>query len=79
MKIKIHRTKFLLLFFMGGKSSLTLREELRLKVFQNRVLSGIFGPKKNEATREWRKLHDMELSGLYCSTIIIRVIKSRRM
>jgi len=58
--------------------SLTLRKESRLRVFGNRVLRRIFGPKRDEATREWRKLHTEELSDLYCSPNIVRVIKSRR-
>jgi len=48
-------------------------------VFENRVLSRIFGPKRDEVTREWRKLHNEELNDLYCSRNIVRVIKSRRM
>ena len=59
--------------------SLTLREERRLWVFENRVPRRIFGPKRNEVTGEWRKLHDEELNDLYCSPNITRVIKSRRM
>jgi hypothetical protein len=59
--------------------SLTLREEYRLRVFQNRVLRGIFGPKGDEVTGEWRKLHNGELHILYSSPDIIRHIKSRRM
>jgi hypothetical protein len=54
-----------------------LREELRLKVFENRVLRGIFLRKRDEVTEEWRKLHNEELSDLYCSSDIDRVIKSR--
>jgi hypothetical protein len=59
--------------------SLTLREEHRLKVFENRVLRRIFGPKRDEVTREWRKLHNEELRDLYSSPSIIRMTKSRRM
>ena len=59
--------------------SLTLREERRLRVCVNRVLRRIFGPKRDEVTREWRKLHNERLNDLYCSPNIIRVIKSRRM
>ena len=59
--------------------SLTLREERRLRVFENRVLKKIFGPKRDEVTGEWRKLHNEELNDLYCSPYIIRVIKSRRL
>jgi hypothetical protein len=59
--------------------SLTLREEHRLREFVNRVLRRIFGPKRDEVTGEWRKLHKKELHDLYSSPSIIRVIKSRRM
>ena len=60
--------------------SLTLKEELRLRVFENGMLRRIFGPMRDEVTREWRKLHNEELNGLYSSpnTCIVRVIKSRR-
>jgi hypothetical protein len=58
--------------------SLTLREEHRLRVFENRELRRIFGPKRDEATGEWRKLHSGELHNLYSSPDIIRHIKSRR-
>jgi hypothetical protein len=56
--------------------SLTLREERRLRMFENRELRRIFGPKGDEATGEWRKLHNEELNDLYCSPNIVRVIKS---
>jgi hypothetical protein len=59
--------------------SLTLREEQRLKEFENRVLRRIFGPKRNEMTGEWRKLHNKYLRDSYSSPNIITVIKSRRM
>jgi hypothetical protein len=58
---------------------LTLREEHRLRVFENRVLRRVFGPKRDEVTGGWRKLHNEELHGLYSSSSIIRVIKTRRM
>jgi hypothetical protein len=59
--------------------SLTLREEYRLRVFENGVFRRIFVPKRDEVTGEWRKLHNGELSDLYCSFNIVRMIKSRRM
>jgi hypothetical protein len=59
--------------------SLTLREEHRLRVFENRVLRRIFGPRMDEVTEEWRKLHNEELHNLYSSPDIIRQIKSRQM
>jgi hypothetical protein len=58
--------------------SLTLREEYRLRVFENRVLRRVFGPKRDEVTAEWRKLHNEELCDLYSSPSIIKIIKSRR-
>jgi hypothetical protein len=59
--------------------SLTLREEQRLRVFKNRVLRRIFGPKGEEMTGEWRRLHNEELDDKYSSPNIIWVIRSRRM
>ena len=56
-----------------------MREERRLRVFENGVLRRIFGPKRDAVTGEWRKLHNEELKGLYSSPNIVRVIKSRRM
>ena len=58
---------------------LTLREESGLRVFENRMLRRILGPKRDEVTGEWIKLHNDELNDLYCSPNIVRVIKSRRM
>ena len=55
-----------------------MRKERRPRVFQKRVLRGIFGPKGDEVTGEWRKLHNEELNNLYSSPNIMRVIKSRR-
>jgi hypothetical protein len=59
--------------------SLTLREEHRLRVFENRVLRRIFGPKRDDVTGDWRKLHNEELHNLYSSPNIIRMMKSRSM
>jgi hypothetical protein len=59
--------------------SLTVREEHKLRVFENRVLRRIFGPKRDVVTGGWRKLHNEELHNLYRSPSIIRIIKSRRM
>ena len=59
--------------------SQTLREERRLRVFENRVLRRAFGPKRDQVTGEWRKLHNEELSDLYSLPNIVRVVKSRRM
>jgi hypothetical protein len=56
-----------------------LREEHWLKVFENRVLRRIFGPKRDEVTGEWRRLHNKELYDLYSSSDLIRLIRSRRL
>jgi hypothetical protein len=56
-----------------------LREERRLRLFENRVLRRIFGPKREEVTGEWRKIHNEELHDLYSSPYIVRVINARRM
>jgi hypothetical protein len=80
VKIKIYKTIILPVVLYGCKTlSLTLREEHRLRVFENRELRRIFGPKRDEVTGGWRKLHNEELPGLYCSPSIVRVIKARRM
>jgi sorting nexin-29 len=79
LKIKIYKTVIFPVVMYGCETwSLTLREEHRLRVFENRVLTKIFGPKREE-DGSWRKLHNDELHGLYSSTNIVRVIKSRRM
>jgi hypothetical protein len=59
--------------------SLTVREEHKLRVFENRLLRRIFGPKRDGVTGGWRELHNEELHNLYSSANIIRIIKSRRM
>jgi hypothetical protein len=59
--------------------SLILREEHTLRVFENRVLRRIFGPRNDEVTGDWKKLHNEELHNFYYSPNIIRMIKSRRM
>jgi hypothetical protein len=78
LKIKIHRTIILSVVLYGCETwSLTLREQIGLKVFENRVLRRIFGLKRDEVTRERRKLYNEELTDLYCSSTIVRMIKSR--
>jgi hypothetical protein len=80
VKIKIYRIIILPVVLYGCQSwSLTFREECRLRVFENRVLRRIFGPKRDDVTGEWRRLHNEELYALYSSPNIIRVIKSRRL
>jgi len=80
LKIKIYRTIILPVVLYGCETwSLTLREERRLSVFENRVLRRVFGPKRDEVTGEWRKLHNEELSDQYSLLNIVQVVKSRRM
>ena len=75
-KIKIYRTIILPVVLYGCETwSLTLREERRLRVFEDRELRRIFGPKRDEVTRKWRKLQDEELNDLYFSPSIVQVIK----
>jgi hypothetical protein len=79
VKITIYNTLILPVVLYGCETwSLTLREEHRLRVFENRMLRRIFGPKRDEMTGEWRKLHNEELHDLYSSTNIIRIVKSRK-
>jgi hypothetical protein len=79
LKIKIYKTVILLVVLYGCETwSLTLGEEQRLRIFENRVLRRIFGPKREE-DGSWRKLHNDELHSLYSSPKIVRVIESRRM
>ena len=80
LKIKIYRTIILPAVLYGCETwSLTLREEHRLRVFENRVLRRIFGAKRDGVTGEWIKLHNEGLNDLYSSPNIVRVIKSRRL
>jgi hypothetical protein len=79
VKIKIYKTIILPVFLQGCETwSLTLREEHKLRVFENRVLRRIFGPKRDEVTGSWGKLHNEELHNLYSLPSVIRMIKSRR-
>ena len=80
LKIKIYKNIILPVVLYGCETwSLTMREERKLRVFENMVLRGIFGPRKDEVTVEWRRLHNEELNYFYPSPNIVRVIKSRRM
>jgi hypothetical protein len=80
VKVKIYKTVILPVVLYGCETwSLMLREEHRLRVFENMVLRRIFGPKRDEVTGEWGKLHSEELHILFSSPNIIRKIKSRRM
>ena len=80
LKIKIYRTVTLpVALYVCETWSLTLWEERKLRVFENMVLRKTFGPRRDEVTGEWRKLHNEELNDLYSSTNTVRVIKFRKM
>jgi hypothetical protein len=80
IKVKSYKTIILPIALYGCETwSLTLREEHSLRVFENRVLRGIFGPKRDEVTGDWRKSHNVELHNLYSAPDIIRQVKSTRM
>jgi len=78
LKIKIYRIIILPVVLYGCENwLLTLREERKLRVFENMVLRRIFGSRRDKVTGEWRRLHNEELNDLYCSPNNVRVIKSR--
>jgi hypothetical protein len=80
VKVRIYKTIILLVVLYGCETwSLTAREEHKLRMFENKVLRRIFGPKRDGVTGELRKLHKEELCNLYSLPSIIRIIKSRRM
>jgi hypothetical protein len=79
LKIKIYRNITLPVVLYGCETcSLTMMEEPRLRVFEKSVLRRVFGPKMDEVTGEWRKLHNEELNDLYSLQNIVRVVKSRQ-
>jgi len=76
LKIKIHRTIILPIVLYGCEIwLLTLREERKLRLFENMVLRRIFGPRRDDVTGEWRRLHKEEVNDLYSSPNIVRVVK----
>ena len=79
LEIKIYRNLILSVVLYGCETwSLTLREERKLRVFENIVLRRIFGPRRDEITWEWRRLHNVEVNDLYSSPNVVWVIKSRK-
>jgi hypothetical protein len=77
LKVRIYRNIILPVVLYGCEIwSLILKEEHRLRVFENRVLRRILGPKREEVTKERRKLHNEQLNGLYSLPNVVRVIKS---
>jgi len=80
LKIEVYRTIILPVVLYGCEAwSPTLREERKLRLFEIMVLMRIFGPRRDEVTGEWRRLHNEELNDVYSLPNIVRVIKSRRM
>jgi hypothetical protein len=80
VKVRIYKTIILPVVLYGCETwSVIVREEHKLRVFENRVLRRIFGTKRDRVTGGWRKLHNEELHNLYSSPSIIKIIKSRRM
>jgi hypothetical protein len=76
LKMRIYKTIILCVVLYGCETwSVTLREEYRLRMFENKVLRRIFGPKRDEMMGGWRKLHNAELHDLYSSPVIIKIIK----
>jgi hypothetical protein len=74
-KVKIYKTIILPVVFYGCETwTLTVREEQKLRVFENRVLRGIFGPERDEVTGGWRKLHNEELHNLYSSPNFVTTV-----
>jgi hypothetical protein len=77
--VRIYKTIILPVVLYGCETwSLIIREEHKLRMYENRVLRRIFGPKREGVTGGWRKLHNVELHNLYSSPSIIKIIKSRR-
>lgn len=80
LKLKIYRTVILPVILYGCESwSTTLADEHKLRVFENKVLRKIYGPKRDEMTGEWRRLHNEELHGLYDSPDVVKIMKSKRL